>query len=202
MKNYILFLSIIFIAFACSKDEVTSPSTVNYGLVKEALVIQDNRSAIVTFQMLTPLEKALFCQSRLTNILKTQNFSADQVKHITELIKFVKPELYNTKSPLIKAQIQDFSNRWVKEGLKYFSFQQIYYIGFNLSQNDNSFANDNINPNVDCNCCSDCLSQCFFGAVGKCYTKWKCTTQTTGCGIIGTSACDGRCGTDPQGPQG
>lgn len=205
MKNIILLLGVTIFALSCSKDELISPKQVNSGLVKEALAIPDNRSAIVTFQMLNAEEKVLFCRSRLEGLLKTRKFSAEQVKHINELIKFAKPELYESKTPIIRERIKSFTKRWVTEGQKYFTFQQLFFIGFRFDQCESAFSDEIVPPppQNDCSCCSDCLSQCFFGSVGTCSTKVACKKTDSGCGIIGTSGCDGECSNStPDGTQG
>jgi hypothetical protein len=199
MKTKLFFsIFIISILLSCQQEGIDlfcqEESNVE---IKEILLLEDNYNALLAFNILNPDMQAVFWKERLKFIIGSKNYTFEQVNHIKLLLEKIDPALYYSKDEGPMNTFSEFADEWTRIGLNLFEKEELFFIAFQVGTKD--YTVPIIDPGdggggylPNCKCNKSSWAACYFGAHGDCVSA-NCESTNWGCGIIGTSPCDGEC---------
>jgi|GEM_PF-2391402 len=200
MKPKLVFITFfISIFITCQREEIELSGKEELKIeIKEILSMEDRYKALLAFNALNPKGQAAYWKERLNFIIFSKNYSFEQIKHINQLINRIDPLLYQNDI-LALEEFYFFAEEWTISGLNLFEKEELFFIAFQIETKDytvpivdpgNGGGSGGYQPNCKCNKSS--WAACYFGAHGDCVSS-NCQSTNWGCGIIGTSQCDGEC---------
>lgn len=221
MKRSLLFGAVLITLFftQCKKDTAKTDATTEqtalsagYTITAQNMLNVESVKALpnqnekkIAYGLLQPIEKYL---AWIENVkIVSTNFTPQQKALTLELINFLSPALFDTKD---LGKTASFRDQWLEKAQKFFTYNQIRSIAYQLFVNTDSksplsvnVVNDGgeVDPDTgmkSCNCYSGSVHDCnTIDGMSFCpsdYYHGDCKNKTTWqCGFLWWSPCDNVC---------